>query len=116
VNTYIEEAKSFYAKLGDANNFERDLAAYLAAGYVISSPKGIVLTKPVKIAAGPPDGQWWDSEWGCDAWFVKFASGDCGISNFIKSMPYELPFVGWMRALKKKPIRWWGLEQILRRK
>ena len=108
------KAFEFYEEIGDPLGFERDLARYLLDGYVISSPRGIVLTKPVRRDGGSPDKQW-DVQ-APDAWFVKFACGDVGISKFIEERPFDLPFVGWMRALKERPVRWWALSQLLRRK
>ena len=116
MNTWLQEAKEFYATLGEEDDFERDLAAYLKDGYVISSPNGIVFGKPVRRDGGSPDQQWYDNERECDAWFVKFACGDCGIKRFVDSMPFQLPFTGWMRVLKNKPIQWWDTKKLFRRK
>jgi len=116
MNTYLIDSKKFYGSFGEANDFERDLGAYLREGYVHSSPNKIMLFKPVRMDAGNPIKQWWDDESQCDAWFVKFACGKRKISDFINAMPYELPFVGWMRAMKNKPVMYWRTEQILRRR
>ena len=116
MNTLIEEAKGFYAKLGNPLWFEKDLGNYLLDGYIHSTPTSLILGKPVRRDGGDPDNQWWDDEKQCDAWFVKFAAGEGMIREFIRSMPYQLPFIGWMRATKSKPVKYWNLKQILRRK
>ena len=115
MNTYLTEAKKFYSKIGESNDFERDLGTYLRDGYVSASPKHILLSKPVRRDGGDPDSQWWDDEGQCDAWFVKFAAGDGQFGEFLKAMPYDLPFIGWMRALKRKPVMYWPTKQIFRR-
>ena len=115
MNTYLSEAKRFYSKIGDADNFERDLGTYLRDGYVFGSPRYILLGKPVRRDGGDPDSQWWDDEKQCDAWFVKFAAGEGMFGEFKRSIPFELPFIGWMRALKQKPVMYWPTKQILRR-
>ena len=114
-NTYLIDAKKFYSKIGDPNDFERDLGTYLRDGYVYASPKCIILGTPVRRDGGTPDTQWWDDEKQCDALFVKFAAGHEMIPEFIKAMPFKLPYVGWMRALKNKPVMYWRMEQFLRR-
>ena len=116
MNTYLSEAKEFYGALSDADDFERDLATYLQAGYVVSSPNSIIFGKPVRKDGGDPVTQWWDDESQCDAWFVKFACGDGMYSKFIEAMPFKLPYIGWVRERKNKPVRYWRCEQILRRK
>jgi len=115
VNTYLTEAKEFYSKIGDSDNFERDLGTYLRDGYVFASPKCVILGKPVCRDGGDPDSQWWEDESQCDAWFVKFAAGEGMFSEFKRAMPFKLPFIGWMRALKQKPVMYWPTKQILRR-
>ena len=116
VNNYVQLAKDFYSQIGESNDFERDLGKYLLDGYMVSSPNGIIFGKPVRRDGGPADAQWWDDEENCDAWFVKFAAGEGMIREFIEAMPYQLPFIGWMRATKSKAVRYWNLKQILRRK
>ena len=110
------DAKRFYSKIGDSSDFERDLGAYLRDGYVYASPKCIIFGKPVRRDEGPPCDQWWDDERQCDAWYVKFAAGEGMFGEFKRVIPFELPWIGWMRALKNKPVMYWPLEKILRRK
>ena len=60
-----------------------------------------------------------DEQWGVvtpDAWYVRTAIGDDAISEFINRIPYPLSFVGWMRHLKKQPIKWYDFNRINRRK
>lgn len=112
----LAEAKRFYRQIGDPDDFERDLGIYLASGYVFSSPGCIIFGKPVLRAGDDPDSQWSKDPSECDAWYVKFACGKGMFSEFQRAIPFELPWVGWMRALKNKPVMWWRMDQILRRK
>ena len=114
MNTLIEEAKGFYAKLGNPLWFEKDLGNYLLDGYIHSTPTSLILGKPARRDGGDPVDQWRVDE--PDAWFVQFAVGDGSISHFINLMPFQLPYVGWARELKKRPVKWWATETILRRK
>ena len=38
------------------------------------------------------------------------------IKNFWKYLPYPLPKIGFMRATKDQPIRWYDFDKIKRRK
>ena len=116
MSLHLAESKSFYSKIDDKNGFERDLITYLQAGYVYASPKCIILGKPVRRDGGSPDSQWWVDEKQCDAWFVKFASGSDQFLEFINAMPFKLPYVGWMRELKNKTVKYWRLGQVTRRR
>jgi hypothetical protein len=44
------------------------------------------------------------------------AVGENAISEFIQRIPYPLPYVGWMRELKQKPVKWYEFNRIIRRK
>ncbi len=109
----LEQAKNFYDKTkGDMFN---DLSTYAAHGYVFITPSSLLLIKPVEsnIDIHP------DEQWGVvtpNAWYVKTALGENSISEFIDRTPYPLPFVGWMRQLKSRPIKWYNLKSIIRRK
>lgn len=105
------KTKKFYDEIG--LDMYRDISAYMASGYVYASPEMLIMGKPVCINGGDPDKQ--INPVAPDAWYVKLAVGESHISDFINLMPYPLPWVGWRRELKNKPIRWWSLEKIKRR-
>jgi hypothetical protein len=90
-----------------------DIAQYLEHEYVVKTPYSLIMGKAVRSDGGDPNGQW--NVTAPDAWFVKTAVGEDHIKHFIHCMPYPLPFVGWMRELKNRPVKWYKLEQILRR-
>ena len=109
----LEQAKNFYdSTKGD---MFKDLSSYAAYGYVFITPSSLLLTKPVQSKSElHPDEQW--GVVAPDAWYVKTAVGENSISEFIDRTPYPLLFVGWMRQLKSKPIKWYDLNRIIRRK
>lgn len=115
VNTYLRDAKGFYSQIGDPDDFERDVGTYLRDGHVAASPNWIIMGKAVRRDGGDPDLQWWDDVRCCDAWFVKFAAGEGTFAEWVKSIPYKLPFIGWRRALKDKPVRYWEWNKVTRR-
>ena len=108
----LAQAKEFYDKLDDS--MEEDIARYMANGYVFVTPDSLLLGKAVRKDGGDPVDQW--NVTAPDSWFVKTAIGESCISEFIERIPYPLPFVGWQRALKNKPVIWFDYDQINRRK
>lgn len=108
----LAKAKEFYDEIG--LDMFKDISAYSAFGYVFITPKSLLLFKPVKADSDKhPDDQW--SVTDADSWYVRTAIGDGMMSEFISRVPYPLPFVGWMRYLKK-PLKWYSLDRINRRK
>jgi len=109
----LEQTKNFYDKT--KGDMFKDLSAYSAHGYVFITPSSLLLTKPVQSKSElHPNEQW--GVVAPDAWYVKTAVGENSISEFIDRTPYPLPFVGWMRQLKQKPIKWYDFNRINRRK
>ena len=106
------KAQDFYAKLG--TRMEDDVARYMAGGYVFVTPKSLLLGKAVRRDGGDPDKQW--NVTAPDAWYVKTAVGESCISEFIERIPHPLPYVGWCRALKQKPVMWFDYDRVNRRK
>jgi hypothetical protein len=107
----LVKAKELYDQCGIDMN--ADIAAYAAHGYVWINPEGFLLAKPVNSKSEVHPRDQWNTE-GADAWYVNMAVGD--VKDFISKIPYPLPLVGWMRELKNKPIRWYTLSKIIRRK
>lgn len=107
----IIQALDFYKKI-DEDMFA-DIAKYFEHGYVFKTPQSLLLGKAVRTEDGDPVNQW--NVTAPDAWFVKTAVGEVGIPEFIKRIPYPLPYVGWMRELKNKPIKWFKYSDIIRR-
>lgn len=110
----LEQAKEFYDQI-DGDLF-RDISMYGSGfGYVFITPKSLLLGKAVRTDSKyHPNSQW--KVVAPNAWYVKVAIGDNCIQQFIENIPYPLPYVGWMREMKNKPIKWWNYERIKRRK
>tara|TARA_R100000406_G_C3105344_1_gene123026 strand:- start:773 stop:1111 length:339 start_codon:yes stop_codon:yes gene_type:complete len=109
----LSRVKLFYDQTG--GDMFSDISAYASKGYVFITPQTFLLGKAVNSKSEiHPDNQWMVS--GPDAWYVRTAIGDNAISEFIDRIPHPLPLVGWMRQLKKKPIKWYDFNRIIRRK
>ena len=111
--TILEKTKKLYDQVG-ANMFA-DISAYSARGYVFITPHSLLLGKAVRSDIDVhPDEQW--NMPNPNAWYVCVAVGENAISEFIQRIPYPLPYVGWMRELKQKPVKWYEFNRIIRRK
>lgn len=110
--TILKEVERLYKDLGQ--DMCTDIAHYMENEYVVKTPRSLIMGKAVRTDDGDPNDQW--NVTAPNAWFVRTAVGADHIGHFINCMPYPLPFVGWMRELKNRPVKWFKLEQILRRK
>jgi len=109
----LERVKALYDECG--TDMFKDISAYLAYGYIHKTPKSFILAKTVNLNnKTKPSEQWGESN--PNAWFVHMAVGEGCISEWIKIMPFELPYVGWGRETKKRGIKFYELNKILRRK
>jgi hypothetical protein len=108
----LKKVENLYKSL--EQDMYADIAQYMQHEYVVKTPQSLIIGKAVRRDGGCPVKQWQVTA--PDAWFVKTAVGIDHIKHFINCMPYPLPYVGWMRETKNRPVRWFKLEQILRRK
>ena len=107
----LEQAKELYDKCN--NDMFQDISRYMAYGHVFISPNQFFLLKPVdRNLETNPVNQWHVEN--ANAWYVHMAIGK--VKDLIKNLPYSLPHVGWMRATKDHPIRWYDFSRIQRRK
>ena len=109
----LERVRDFYDQC-ELDMF-KDISTYMTHGYVHKTPESFILAKPVRTDLDEHPSQQWGVV-GADAWYVHCAVGDDWIMDWIDLMPYPLPKVGWMRQLKDKPVKFWDLESILRRR
>jgi hypothetical protein len=107
----LEQSLKLYEKIG--TDLFKDIAVYLANGYVFKTPNSLLLGKAVRTDGGNPDAQW--NVKNPDAWYVRTAVGDGAVKEFIDRIPYPLPWVGWMRHVKNKPVKYFSYDQIRRR-
>ncbi len=107
----LEQAKGLYDKCNI--DMFADISRYMAFGHVFISPHVFLLFKPVdRNLEINPVNQWQVEN--PNAWYVHMAIGK--VKDFIGQAPYSLPHVGWMRATKDHPIRWYDFNKIIRRK
>lgn len=97
--TAIETAAKLYQSRGLV--LARDIEAYLAGGYIIATPDKLLLWRACRRAS--PD-IWLADQGEADAWFVGLAVGT-GLRQFVREMPYYLPFIAWRRAFKDESAR-----------
>ena len=111
----LVKAKDLYDECG--LDLYRDIAAYAAHGYVFITPSSFLLGKSVDTTSDIKPQDQWDVE-KPNAWYVHMAVGEfsTGVKEFISRIPYPLPFVGWSRATKNQPVRWYDFKKIIRRK
>ena len=107
----LAQSLELYEKIG--TDLFKDIAVYLANGYVFKTPSSLLLGKAVKTNAGNPDAQWNVED--PDAWYIRTAVGDGAVKKFMDHMPYPLPWIGWMRHVKNKPVKYFSYEQVKRR-
>ena len=107
----LEQSLKLYEKIG--TDLFKDIAVYLANGYVFKTPNSLLLGKAVRTDGGNPDAQWNVNN--PDAWYVRTAVGDGAVKEFIDRIPYPLPWVGWMRHVKNKPVKYFSYDQVRRR-
>ena len=110
VNVLVK-ALELYEKIG--TDLFKDIAVYMDRGYVFKTPHSLIFGKPVRRDQGNPDAQWDVKD--PDAWYVRTAVGEGAIKEFIERMPYPLPWIGWMRSVKNKPVKYFSCEQVRRR-
>ena len=109
----LSKVKKFYDKTG--GDMFADISAYASKGYVFITPQTFLLGKAVRSDLDiHPDNQWMVTA--PNAWYVRTAIGKDCVKEFIERIPYPLCFVGWMRQLKQKPVKWYNFDQINRRK
>lgn len=94
--TAIQQAAALYSKAGGV--LASDLMQYLKYGYVDVAPDRLILFRPYSRAQGVD--HWLTDHGQADAWYVALAVGQGGLRNFVRLMPYRLPYVSWRRTFK----------------
>ena len=109
----LEKALELYSHF-PKQDFLRELSLYMQRGYVYSDPNMIILFKPVSTSSANPINEWFKLE-DSDAWYVHFALGKGYLKKLCEKFPVRLPFFGYSRILKNKPIRFHKSETFFRR-
>jgi hypothetical protein len=109
----MERVSGLYEECG--MDMFSDISTYLTYGYMHKTPTSFILAKTVdKDSDTPPAEQWGTLK--PNAWFVHMAVGEECVKHWINLMPFKLPYVGWARQNKKRPIKFYDLNKISRRK
>lgn len=95
-------------------NFREEVEAHLLHGFVFATPTAFLMGRPVPRGAEIRDvWQTWPAE-KCDAWFAWIGVG--AIGPLLALMPYELPWVGWVRQGRGWEEVHWMCTRALRRR
>ena len=105
------KTKKLYDEIGI--DMYRDISAYSINGYVFITPETFMVGKGVRTDSDTKPQDQWNVK-NPNAWYIHMAVGK--IKNFWKYLPYPLPKIGFMRATKNQPIRWYDFNRIKRRK
>jgi hypothetical protein len=108
----FEQAEQCYKQVG--LDIHLDIANYaMHEGYVFLTPDFMLWGKPVRRDGGLPHAQWKVAE--PDAFYVRFAVGKGCLDKFLSLTSLcRLPYIGWSRYLKNKPLRYYKTEHLLR--
>lgn len=105
--TAVDIARNWHESHVVGKPFTQLLADYLRGGYVWSSPEAFLLAQPVSVDIKNLEVR--SGKHQPNAWFVELAAGDKPFEQFLRVMPYELPYLAWAR---RDHLRVWKLEQF----
>jgi hypothetical protein len=91
-----ELTKSLYSRMPNRS---------LWADIELCAAEGVVAITPGYVVMGRRVGH---------GWLVHFALGRGAMGEFVRHMPYYLPFTGWARR-GSETIRWYPTERVLER-
>lgn len=106
--TAIDQAEEFYSDLGVS--LVGDIAHHMKHGYVHITPKYMLLGHAVRRDGGLPERQIDVKK--PDAWYVRFALGVNWLQHFLNLTPYPLPYIGWARVKKGRPVKYYKAETL----
>lgn len=104
--TPIERAKNVYLEEPCARTFVEDLEIHLLGGYVFSTPSYFIMGRAVN--ADGTNEQIVDPTYHfevADCWHVYLAAGENPFGEFLRLMPYELPYISWERKNRLRIYR-----------
>lgn len=108
-----DQARAVYQQEWCARTFEEDVEAHRQHGYIIDTPEGFAMARPVPKDAWAQEivNPWrnWLRE-NCDAWLIYLMAGDLSVMR--RWLPYELPWIGWERG---NVLRWHSWESVKKR-
>lgn len=110
--TPLDLAFQVYLEHPTKRTFAEDLCAHLKHGYVLGTPTGLVLGRPVPRDAShrlivTPEASF--NPAACDCWHVWLGVGDWQ-SILLDHLPYPLPWMSWERRFR---LRFHKTEKVL---
>lgn len=108
----FHQALGVYLKHPTKRTFADDLTAHLKCGYVLGTPTGLVLGRPVPRDAVPqliitPEVSFETKD--CDCWHIWLGVGDWH-SILLEHLPYHLPWMSWERRFR---LRFHSTDKVL---
>lgn len=92
-----EDIEAFYKRCPHLS-LRDDLERHVRHGYVFSSPRYLLLGR--RVGHG---------------WFIYLAAGRNCLREFLRLMPYYLPYIGWAREAKgREKVRWYQTDRVRR--
>ena len=107
----LTQAQVIYDKC-DCPDMCRDIVAYMAYGAVYVTPESLLVMKPVRRDSSVSPVEQWGVE-RPDAWYFHAIIGN--VRKLIPVIPYPLRWVCWERGVKRRPMKWFKYESLLRR-
>jgi len=99
--TAWERTKEFYSRLPDRSLWG-DIETCSREGAVVITPQYVLMGRRVN-----------------HGWLIHFALGRDSMHNFVRHMPYYLPFIGWERGLRHhgtmSHVHWYPTELVLKK-
>ena len=109
MDIHRETILQLYRKHDNEQQFWLALRWYFDRGYVYSTPQFFALFQPVNSRTVDVHAPPFRHE-NPDAWFVHVLAGD--MDAFIASVPYPLPYFGFARSERGRPVRYFPFHRI----
>lgn len=98
----ITLARKYYEERGKF--FDWDLSRFQELHYAFVTPQYVLLAAEVPSTT---------TTVGC--WHVEFAIGETCLRNFIRHMPYYLPYISWARpGRKRSEVKFYSTDKLIR--
>jgi hypothetical protein len=83
---------------------------YLEHGYCYSEPSMLALARPCHT----DHYEKWVERDDANAWWVQLVIGPNAMATLLTKLPFPLPFIGWSRDFKGRPMpRFYQLDRLL---
>ena len=108
----VDAVAELYRQHAPENSFADDVRAYMAAGYVISTPEVFIMGRAVSRSGTfeqiiDPTHEFADEE--KDTWLISVFAGQS--RNFLQFLPYPLMWLAWSR--RNGPLRFYEFDRVI---